>query len=211
MDMLPTPVFLGFPGGSDGKESACNAGDLGLNSGLGRSSGGGHGNPLQYSSLQNPHGQRSLVGYSPCGHKKLDMTEWLSTHRIRGLSSRHSALTVLEDRKSKIRAPAQWRSSFLMWTQLPSHSPGQQEAQTPSWGPQPHDHISTWLPPKGPISKYHHTGGCSSKLGILEGHNHLVPNRVRHLTNWTSLSGQNSSCGNDYYFFFYSIFKRTSD
>ena len=40
---------LGFPGGSDGKESTCNAGDLGLIPGLGRSHGGGHGNPLQYS------------------------------------------------------------------------------------------------------------------------------------------------------------------
>ena len=73
--MLPTLVFLGFPGGSDGQESACNVGDLGLNSRLGRSSGGGHGNPLQYSCLENPHGQKSLVGYSPWGHKKLDMTE----------------------------------------------------------------------------------------------------------------------------------------
>ena len=41
-----TPVFLGFPGGSDSKESAHNAGDLGSISGLGRSPGGGHGNPL---------------------------------------------------------------------------------------------------------------------------------------------------------------------
>ena len=43
---------MGFPGGSDGKESACNAGDLGLIPGLGRSPGGGHGNPLQYSCLE---------------------------------------------------------------------------------------------------------------------------------------------------------------
>ena len=43
------------------------------------SPGGGHGNPLQYSCLENPHGQRSLVGYSPCGHKELDTTEQLST------------------------------------------------------------------------------------------------------------------------------------
>ena len=46
---------------------------------LGRSPGGGHGNPLQYSGLENPHGQRSLAGYSPWGHKELDMTEWLRT------------------------------------------------------------------------------------------------------------------------------------
>ena len=44
----------GFPDGSDGKESACNAGDLGSIPGLGRSPGGGHGNPLHYSCLENP-------------------------------------------------------------------------------------------------------------------------------------------------------------
>ena len=74
-DRLPTPVFLGFSGGSDGKESACSMGDLGLIPGLGRSPGGGHGNPLQYSSAENPHGQRGLVGYSPLGRKGSDMTE----------------------------------------------------------------------------------------------------------------------------------------
>ena len=54
-----------IPGGSDGKESSSNAGDLGLTPGLGRYPGGVHGNPLQYSCLENPHGQRSLAGYSP--------------------------------------------------------------------------------------------------------------------------------------------------
>ena len=57
--------MLGFPGGSDGKESACSVGDLGSIPGLGRSPGGGHNNLLQYSGLKNPNGQRSLVGYSP--------------------------------------------------------------------------------------------------------------------------------------------------
>ena len=70
--------YRGFPGGSVGKESICNAGDLGSISGLGRSSGGGHGNPLQYSCLENPHGQRSLVNYSPWGHKKSDTNEQLN-------------------------------------------------------------------------------------------------------------------------------------
>ena len=66
---------MGFPGGSNSKESACNAGDLGSIPGLGRSPGGGHGNPLQYSCLENLHGQRSLVGYNPWGGKELDTTE----------------------------------------------------------------------------------------------------------------------------------------
>ena len=67
----------GFPDGSDGKESACNAGDLCSIPGLGRSLGGGHGNPLHYSCLENPIDR--LVGYSPWGHNELDTTEWLST------------------------------------------------------------------------------------------------------------------------------------
>ena len=49
------------------KESACDEGDLVSIPGLGRSPGGGHGNPLQYSCLENPHGQRGLAGYSPWG------------------------------------------------------------------------------------------------------------------------------------------------
>ena len=48
-----------FLGGLDSKESACNAGDLGLRSGSGRSPGEGYGNPIQSSYLENPHGQRS--------------------------------------------------------------------------------------------------------------------------------------------------------
>ena len=60
---------VGFPGGSDGKESACNEGHLGSIPGLGRSPGGEHGNPLQYSYLENPRGQKSLAGYSPWGRR----------------------------------------------------------------------------------------------------------------------------------------------
>ena len=60
---------MGLPSGSDGKEPACNAGDLGL------IPGGGHGNPLQYCCLENPHGQSSLAGWSPYGHTEPDPTE----------------------------------------------------------------------------------------------------------------------------------------
>ena len=63
------------PGGLDGKESACNAEDLGLILGLGRSLGEGNGNPLQYSLPGKFHGQRSLVGHSPWGCKELGLTE----------------------------------------------------------------------------------------------------------------------------------------
>ena len=67
--------ILGFPGDSDGKESTCDTGDLGFIPGLGRSHGGEHDNPLQYSCQENPHGPRSLAGYSPWGRKELDTTE----------------------------------------------------------------------------------------------------------------------------------------
>ena len=58
--MLPTPVFLGFPCGSDGKESTCNAGDLGSTPGLGRAPGEGKGYPLQYSGLENSMGSQRV-------------------------------------------------------------------------------------------------------------------------------------------------------
>src|SRR5574342_364720 len=78
---LPSP---GFPGGSAGKESACNAEYLGSISGLGRSPGGGHGNPLQYSCLENLHGRSSLTGCSPWGCKESDTSERLSTVYLLG-------------------------------------------------------------------------------------------------------------------------------
>ena len=66
-DRLLTPVFLGFPGGSAGKESTCNVGDLGLIPGLGRSLGEGNGYPLQFSGLENSMDSISMglqkVGY----------------------------------------------------------------------------------------------------------------------------------------------------
>ena len=72
-------LLWGIPGSSDGKESTCSVRDLDLIPGLGRSPGEGNGNPFQYSCLQNPHGQRSLVGYNPGGGKESDTTEQLST------------------------------------------------------------------------------------------------------------------------------------
>ena len=64
-----SPHQWGFAGDSAGKESARDVGGLGSIPGSGRSPGEGHGNPLQYSRLENPHGQRSLAGCSPWGHR----------------------------------------------------------------------------------------------------------------------------------------------
>ena len=68
-------LFPGFPSGSADKESACSVGDLGLIPALGRSPGEQHSNPLHYSCLENPHGQRRLVGCSPYVTK---IWTWLS-------------------------------------------------------------------------------------------------------------------------------------
>ena len=84
----PIEAIEGFPGGSDNKKSTCNAGNLGSVPGWGRSPGGGHGKPLQYSCRENPHGQRSLECYSPQGPKESDTTE--------GLNTAHSLMETIE-------------------------------------------------------------------------------------------------------------------
>ena len=98
----PIPLILNsspssstsFPGGSVGKESVCNAEDLGSVSGWGRSPGGGHGNPLQYSCLENPHGQRNLADCSPWGCKESDTTEQLTHTYLRTSSSVYKCVQV---------------------------------------------------------------------------------------------------------------------
>ena len=71
---------MSFPGGLDSNESACNAGDLGLIAGSGRSPGEGNGNPLKYPCLENPmdRGAWGLVDYSPWGCKGSDTCEQLT-------------------------------------------------------------------------------------------------------------------------------------
>ena len=123
---------VGLPGGSDSKDSACSEEDLGLIPGLGGSPGGGHDNPLQYSCLENPHGQRSLVGYSPWGHKEPDMTKhstalcvWLylracmsvySFMRLRGMYYSYYKRGILRLREKNLKAFQQVRSWGLKWT-----------------------------------------------------------------------------------------------
>ena len=77
------------PGGSAGKETACNAGDLGSIPGLGRSPGEGNGYPLQYSGLENP--------YSPWGCKESDMTEQLSRSQTPAAHGVLGPPTILTD------------------------------------------------------------------------------------------------------------------
>ena len=95
---------MGFSDGLDGKESACNAGDLGSIPGSGRSPGEGNGNPLQFSCWRI-HGQRSLVGRSPWGHKELDTTEWLTDtwliHVVWQKPTQHCKAVIPQPKKSR--------------------------------------------------------------------------------------------------------------
>ena len=68
-------IALGFPGGSNNKESTCYAGDLVSIPGLGRSPGEGNGNPLQYSCLENFTDRRAWWAAVHAVYKELDMTE----------------------------------------------------------------------------------------------------------------------------------------
>ena len=78
---LITVYILDFRGVSDSKESTCNVVNLGSFPGLERSPGEGNGYPLQYSCLENLHGQWSLVGYNPWGCKESDVTEFWTKHK----------------------------------------------------------------------------------------------------------------------------------
>ena len=114
------------------KESACKAGDLGSIPGLGGSPGEGHSNPLQYSCLENPHGQRSLENYSPWDCKELDMTErlrrWLSGKESACQCRRHG----FDPWFKKIPWSRKWQPSPVF---LPGKSHGQRSLMAySSWG-----------------------------------------------------------------------------
>ena len=75
---------------------------------LGRSPGGGHGNPLQYSCLENPHGQRSLAGCSPWGCKELDTTEQRSTAQERHMVAFSLIKLLLMERNQNLLRSGKW-------------------------------------------------------------------------------------------------------
>ena len=137
---------MSFFGGLDGKESTCNEGDLSLMPELGRSPRGGHGNPLRYSCLENPHGQRSLEGYSPWGRKESDMTEQLSTARCIIV---YMPITGSVGKKSACNAGATGDAGLILhwadpwrrkWQPTPVFSPGEFHGQRSLAGYSPWDH-----------------------------------------------------------------------
>ena len=111
---------MGSPGGSDGTESTCNVGDLGSIPELGRSPGRGHGNPLQYSCLENSMDRGAWwATKSPWGHKELDTTAWLSTYvpeiSVQSVQSLSRCLTLWDPTDCRI-------SGFPEHHQLPELS-----------------------------------------------------------------------------------------
>ena len=88
-DRLPTPVFLGLPCGSVGKESTCNVADLGLIPGLGRSPGEGKGYPLQYCGLEN---SMDCIVHKGCNES--DTIEWLLLSLLTSIAMYNNGYTV---------------------------------------------------------------------------------------------------------------------
>ena len=142
-----------FPDGSDSKESACNAGSI-TNAGFNPWVGKIPWSPLQYSCLENLHGQRSLAGYSPWGFKELNMTEQLSTE-----------CRPLQSETPEPSSTYQWAGTSLgtslprpcpqvVWHQLWKPQALQQEALGPSSTYQwTNTSFRTWLqPPVGGTS-----------------------------------------------------------
>jgi len=89
--LLMLKHLLGFPGGSDCKESACNLGDLGYIPGSGRSPGGEPGNPLQYSCLENHQGQRSVLSLKSMRSQRV-RHDWGNKHKHPLLTEKISPL-----------------------------------------------------------------------------------------------------------------------
>ena len=92
-DILLITMPLGFPGGTDGKESACNAGDPGLIPRLGKSPGEGNGNPLQYSCLENAM-DREAWRATVHGLAELDVTEQLTHTHTHSISFIHLLMDI---------------------------------------------------------------------------------------------------------------------
>ena len=102
-DRLPTPVFVDFPGGSESIESACNAGDSSSIPGWGRSPGAGHGNPHQYSCLENPAWTDEPGGLQSTGSQRVRYN-WVTKHSTQYIGWRKMG--------GEKRLEFKWKTSF---------------------------------------------------------------------------------------------------
>ena len=146
-------------GGSEGKASACNAGDLGSIPGSGRPPGEGNDNPLQYSCLEKSHGLRSLIDYSPWDSKESDITEQLHFHfhfSPGGARGKDSAFQCRRSKRCEFDAWVRnilWRRNYqtppvflawgIPWTEEPGRlqSMGSQKSDTTK---RAHTHWNRW-------------------------------------------------------------------
>ena len=150
-----------FPGGSDGKESACNVGGLGSIPGLGRASGGGRGNPLQCSGLENPRWQRSLAGCSPRGHRQSDVSERPSA--AQGQSPGNAAQLRCGQSPRRVRLCRPRDRSAPGFPGL--HYPGSLQTHV-CWvsnATQPSRPLSSPSPPARNLSQHHHLFSLSDQ------------------------------------------------
>ena len=103
----------GVPGGSDSKAPACNAGDPSSIPGSRRSSGERNGNPTPVFFPGKFHGWRSLIGYSPCGRKESDTTEWLhSFHWAQNLIYWHFKIKAIVSTQLYVEISQKMYNSF---------------------------------------------------------------------------------------------------
>ena len=110
---------MGFLNGSVDKEfthNAGNTGDMGSIPGSGRSPEGRNGNPPQYFCPKKSHGQRSLTGCSPRGHKALDMTEYACIHVVIQLvkSDMQSDISLKGTKLSIVRSISCWYIIYIL-------------------------------------------------------------------------------------------------
>ena len=152
LEELPTPVFLGFACGSAGKVSTCNAGDLGLMPGLGRSPGEGKGYPLQYSGLENSmdcivHGAAKSWTWLSDFHFHIHIGTSLMAQTVKNLPAMWESWAQslcledpLEKRVITYSTILAWR---IPWTEGPSgllQSIGRRELDITEWLTVSHTH-----------------------------------------------------------------------
>ena len=138
-----------LPDGSAGEEPASKAGDQGIHPGLGRSPGGGHGNPLQYSCLENPM-DRGAWWNGLWGHKELDITEVTEHSYIHTYICLFICLTApslglwnLRHMESLVAGVRFFYFLFLKLWHMRSSSLTRNWAWPPAWGTQSLSHWTT--------------------------------------------------------------------
>ena len=156
-------ILFGHKGGASGKEPAANEGhvrDSGLIPGLGRSSGGGHGNPLQYSCLENPMDRGAWRATVHRVAKSLTWLKWLSTH-----AQSYFETEIISVSLETLQRGYQWNLRYL-WDNI-------KNSFFLLWSPQMLDSVCWFLPydrklkaaPKAESQEYEHRASLMIQCG----------------------------------------------